>query len=46
MLEIENYFCLCSWIAAGAQISSFIGQTFPMPSSAVRLGRSAPAADA
>ncbi len=31
MLNIENYFCLCSWIAGGARISSFIGQTFEMP---------------
>ena len=31
MLNIENYFCLCSWIASGARISSFIGQTFEMP---------------
>ena len=31
MLNIENYFCLCSWIASGARIGSFIGQTFEMP---------------
>jgi hypothetical protein len=31
MLNIENYFCLCSWIASGARISSFVGQTFEMP---------------
>ena len=36
MLNIENYFCLCSWIASGARISSFIGQTFEMPRPARR----------
>lgn len=31
LLNIENYFCLCSWIAGGGRIGSFIGQTFEMP---------------
>jgi hypothetical protein len=36
MLNIENYFCLCSWIAGGGRIGSFIGQTFEMPHPARR----------
>ena len=36
MLNIENYFCLCSWIAGGGRIGSFIGQTFEMPRPARR----------
>ena len=36
MLNIENYFCLCSWIAGGGRIGSFIGQTFEMPRPAWR----------
>jgi hypothetical protein len=44
-LNLPVHFCLASWIAAGSRAASFIGETFPFPSSAsdawarIHLGR-------
>ena len=32
-LNLPVHFCLASWIAAGSRAASFIGETFPFPSS-------------
>ena len=31
MLNIENWYCLASWITGGARVGSFIGRTYPIP---------------